>query len=216
MIYYTVYKVTNKINGKIYIGSHKTTNLNDTYMGSGKHLKNAFRKYGVENFKKEILFIFKTPEDMYKKEAELVDEKFISEKNTYNLKIGGFGGFDYINSTGKNIYGLNGKTPNVILNFEQGRKTQKMLKEQDPEYFKSINEKISKTLKGRPSPFKDKRHNDVTKETIGKKSSIHQRGQGNSQFGTKWIYSLEEKRSIKINNDDIIPHGWVEGRKIKF
>ncbi len=40
-MYYTVYKITNQINGKIYIGSHKTNDLNDRYMGSGKYLIRA-------------------------------------------------------------------------------------------------------------------------------------------------------------------------------
>ena len=97
-MFYLIYKITNLINGKIYIGSHKTMDVNDSYMGSGKYLIHAQRKYGIENFTKEILFIFDDPIKMYEKEAELVNDDFLSEESTYNLKRGGFGGFDYINS----------------------------------------------------------------------------------------------------------------------
>ena len=48
------------------------------------------------------------------------------------------------------------------------------------------------------------------------KSIGHQKGNKNSQYGTRWIYNLDEKRSIKINRNDPLPPGWNEGRKIKF
>jgi group I intron endonuclease len=91
-MFHIIYKTTNIINGKIYIGAHSTINIDDGYLGSGKYLVRAIEKYGRENFSREVLFIFDTKEEMFQKEREIVCEEFIEENNTYNLKIGGSGG----------------------------------------------------------------------------------------------------------------------------
>jgi hypothetical protein len=88
---------TNIINGMIYIGVHSTFNINDNYLGSGKYLKRAINSYGEHNFKRDILYYCLTIDDAYIIESKIVDEHFISKSNTYNIKIGGDGGFDYIN-----------------------------------------------------------------------------------------------------------------------
>ena len=88
---YTVYKVTNLINHKYYIGVHKTNNPYDAYMGSGLAIKEAIRKYGLASFIKEILFVTEDKQEAYAKEKELTVD---FDKNTnYNMKQGGIGGW---------------------------------------------------------------------------------------------------------------------------
>lgn len=52
---YCLYQTTNLVNGKIYVGIHQSQSLDDAYLGSGKLLKAAIKKYGRKNFKREIL-----------------------------------------------------------------------------------------------------------------------------------------------------------------
>jgi group I intron endonuclease len=88
MIYY-IYKITNLCNNKIYIGIHKALFLDDGYMGSGKLLKAAIKKYGKKNFRKEILKTFDNEEDMILKEQELVTAEFVLDESNYNIMPGG-------------------------------------------------------------------------------------------------------------------------------
>jgi group I intron endonuclease len=94
-----VYKITNIINGKIYIGRHVTNKLDDGYMGSGFQIQKAIEKYGIENFIKEILFDYDNIEDMMKKEAELVCEEFVNRSDVYNVSMGGPGGTGMLGKT---------------------------------------------------------------------------------------------------------------------
>lgn len=204
-MYYTIYKITNQINGKFYIGSHKTKDLNDSYMGSGKYLKYAQEKYGIENFTKEILFVFDTPEEMYAKEAEIVNEDFLSEENTYNIKVGGFGGFDYINQAGKNLYGKNGQPGYGGQNLPAGWNRVKTSAEIA---------KMSNTLRegyrtGRLiPPFQGKTH---TQETISKlRGHDRQTGTKNSQYGTMWINDGEVNAKQSVSEP--IKDGWFAGK----
>lgn len=87
--YYIIYKTTNLINGKIYIGQHSTNKLDDGYLGSGVRMKSLFRKYKKINFSREILHVFDNYEEMNAKEIELITEEFVKCKDNYNLAIGG-------------------------------------------------------------------------------------------------------------------------------
>lgn len=106
--YNYLYKTTNLVNNKIYIGIHSTDNLEDGYIGCGIRSqayvkasnkyghKSAFHdavlKYGYNNFKKEILYYADSKNDILELEELIVDREFIQDKSNYNISIGGSGG----------------------------------------------------------------------------------------------------------------------------
>lgn len=89
---YILYKTTNKVNGKYYIGIHRTDNIDDGYMGSGKLLRAAIKKYGIENFEREIIKYCNSLEELVDEERSIVNEQFVLDKSTYNMELGGAGG----------------------------------------------------------------------------------------------------------------------------
>lgn len=218
-VFYTIYKITNKINGKIYIGKHQTQDLNDGYMGSGKLIKNAIEKYGIENFEKEILYQFETEKEMNIKEADLVTEDFVKEETNYNLCPGGKGGWGYNNTKeGQKLR---------EFSYDRWRKAGSLAlkrKLETDEKFKALHTKRLKEsskkgigaqkIKYPNGTFYGKIHSEQTKEKIGKSNSELQKGKCNSQYGTMWITNGRENKKIK-KDIDIIPEGWYKGRKIK-
>ena len=83
--YHYVYKITNDIDDRYYIGKHSTNNLNDNYMGSGLLLRRLFKKYGIEHFKKEIIKMCESNDEAYKYEALLVTNETLKDKNCLNI-----------------------------------------------------------------------------------------------------------------------------------
>ena len=94
--HYYIYETTNNINGKKYRGAHGSYKLDNDYLGSGKLIYYAIQKYGVDNFTKQILLTCEKDE-VYKFEEKYVDAAWVDRKDTYNLKVGGDGGWDYVN-----------------------------------------------------------------------------------------------------------------------
>ena len=97
--HYLIYQITNIVNGKIYIGQHITTNIDDNYFGSGDLLKRAQAKYGLDKFVKTILFELQNKEEMNLLEKCVVTEDFCKRKDVYNIKLGGAGGWDVARTT---------------------------------------------------------------------------------------------------------------------
>lgn len=87
-----IYLTTNLISEKKYIGMHKGV-ASDNYLGSGKLLIRAIKKYGKENFSREILAYAKDKEELGKLEKHYIElYNATLNSNFYNIHPGGFGG----------------------------------------------------------------------------------------------------------------------------
>lgn len=138
--YNYIYKITNQINGKIYIGKHSTDNLDDGYMGSGILICKAEKKYGKENFTKEYLAFCDTEEKLNWFEKFYI-KKFNAREVGYNLTDGGDGSLGRYQSE---------ETKMKISNTKSGVKVLK----------------LSIALKGKPSAFKGKHHSIDSKQKL--------------------------------------------------
>jgi len=207
---YTVYKITNKINGKIYVGAHQTKNLNDNYMGSGKLIRRAIRKYGADNFEREWLHIFETPEDMFFMESKIVNEDFVNDEQTYNLTSGGSGSWAHVHNE-ENYKRLRKQA------FSANKLAQKKLKilRKDKSWNARLSQSLSKASTGNQN-WLGKTHTEETKTKIGKANSKHQKGSKNSQYGTCWITNGSENKKVKKENlEKMLTEGWKRGRVMK-
>jgi group I intron endonuclease len=85
-----IYLTTNKINNKKYIGL--CSRIDENYLGSGKLLKAAIKKYGKENFTREILYETNDREELSRKEKEFIEKyNAVVSNDFYNICDGGYG-----------------------------------------------------------------------------------------------------------------------------
>lgn len=138
--YNIVYKTTNKINGKFYIGCHSTDCLDDGYLGSGRLLKLAIKKYGRENFIREVLATCVSQEVSFTVETHLV-KYYIDNfyRSVYNRAYGGSGA---VKGSGNAFYG----------------------KKHSSESRKRMSESRSKSFVGEGNPFYGKKHKAELKD----------------------------------------------------
>lgn len=186
---------------------HSTSNLKDGYLGSGKSLRYAIRKYGKENFKVEIIEWCKNREILIQREKEIVTEEYVYDVNCYNIKIGGSGGF------------INEKHQ-FKCSQAAGLKHSERLKT-DEEYRKKRSTQISESNKkrhqmGEMKPIQEyyswegKKHKPETIEKIKLSKKGQGAGESNSQYGSQWINNGIKNKKIKMMG--IIPTGWKLGR----
>ena len=197
-----IYKTTNLINGKIYVGQDSKNNSN--YLGSGKYIINSIKKYGKENFKKEYICECSNKEKLDEKEIYWIKELNSKVPNGYNIVDGGTGG-DTI-------------TNNPNLDFIKKKMSELKIGKHHSEETK---EKIRESIFG-------KHHSEETKEKIGNKS----KGRKHTKETKKKLYDLNIGKKMseeikfkmrkpkseehKINMSKSAKLGWIKRRLKKL
>ena len=211
--HYLIYKTTNLINGKIYIGQHQSNDVNDGYFGSGHFLKSDVKKFGIENFKTEILYDFNTFEEMDNKEREIVNEEFVAKPDTYNLIVGGSDGLMYITSelrSKANKTRWRNLTEEERKHYVEAAHIATKYRNWTNESRQKLSNSLKKMFKGHPerNGMFGRHHTSKTKIKM-RESHL---GERNSQFGKMWICNDLTKESKRILKTETIPHGWRKGR----
>lgn len=201
-MYYTIYKITNNTNGKYYIGQHKTQNLDDGYMGSGHRILAAIKKYGKENFSKEILHVFESQEEMDAKEKELV---VIDRANTYNLNEGGTGNWNYINTNQLNRNGNPGANNYFITHTKEASEFGKIRGKENVD--KGINIKASQVARLSPNYPGNKIYTCPHCDTTGSGGGMFASHFDNCKHNPDYIPKERKKMYLRT-----CPHCGFEGR----
>jgi len=190
-----IYKITNQVNSKIYIGQDKHNNPN--YLGSGKILHLAFKKYGTENFIKEIIEECESKEQLDERERYWINFYVSTDRNIgYNIALGGDGGDTISNHPDKDLIKQKHSEWMQENNPARGRKKS----EDEIERWK---DSFVGKYKGENSPNFRKKHNDDSKIKM-------------SEARKKWHENLteEERNNIsdKISKSNKGKEGYWKGK----
>ena len=190
-----IYKTTNLVNGKQYIGRDSHNNPN--YLGSGPLLKKAVKKYGKQNFKKEILEVCLSHEELIEREEYWLNYYDVGNNPTfYNLQNSGKG---VILMGNRNpFYGKthSDETKRKISESRQGEKNPNYGKK----YSDELKQKISEGNKGKIFSVESRRKmsesakGKIISDETRKRMSKSQRkrdnsGEKNPMFGKQGFWS---------------------------
>lgn len=193
---YYIYKITNLINDKMYIGQHFGY-VNDMYMGSGKIICRAIKRYGLENFAKDILEIC-TKDTVNNREIYYINKYNSICPNGYNISTGGTGGDTLTNHP--NIQQIKQKMKEHHSNFWTGHFHTEETKQKISEHHADFS--------GSKHPRFGQKLSDKTKQKISEKSKLKK--------GYRHIYNpLTGEQKCLMHQTDPLPDGFCFGRHSK-
>ena len=201
-----VYKITNKVNGKIYIGQKKATEYVSTYFGSGRYLKNAINKYGIDNFENYIIEWCYSKEELNAKEIYWIRKYNCNAKNGYGYNIGKGGEgnlMEFATEEARTQW-----KQKISENKERARKISesKKGKTHSEEHRRKISEnkerarKISESKKGENHPLYGKTHSDETRRKISEAMNKPEVKQKLSEAMAKKYYVIYKNKLMIFNS----------------
>jgi group I intron endonuclease len=194
-----IYKTTNLITGKFYVGKDKYNNPN--YLGSGIKIKDAIKNYGKQNFIKEILEYCNSYEHMNQKEKYWI-EKYNSTNSFigYNISSGGDGGDTFTNHPNKELYRkriseASSETNKKLLNK---RRIDSLKLWQQNSYKENVKKGLEKAMKKQGYKIEwEKINKEVqNRPEVRKKKSEVQKGSNNSRWLGRIIITDTEDNII--------------------
>jgi group I intron endonuclease len=179
-----VYKTTNLITGKFYIGKDKYDNPN--YMGSGIKLKDAIKSYGKHNFTKEILEYCNSYEHLNEREKHWIEEYNSTNPSIgYNISTGGDGGDNFTNHSNKELYRtkLSAASSKANQRLIDKRREDSLKLWQNERYKNNVKSGLKKAMLNEDVKTKWREANKKAQNRpeVRKKKSEVQRGSNNSR-----------------------------------
>lgn len=227
-MYGYIYLTTNLINGKMYIGQKKSDVFVESYIGSGKILKQAVSKYGAENFKVEVIRWCNSKEELDQCEIdEIAKRNAARSSDYYNIAIGGKTLVHYLTEEQRLEMSRRQKIilnkPEVKKRMSEAQKGHKptrgftgrhhteetKLKMHNTHHNRkrviteSWRESISENhadMKGEKNPMYGKTHSDSTKKLIGSKASARMNGGRWMNKEGKCSFVYAEKQQEYLDN----------------
>ena len=216
-----IYCITNLINGKRYIGKSDNNvlerlKLHKKLSKTNKHLRDSILKYGLDNFRFEILEI--CPKEICGKRERYWIEYYDSMNNGYNFTTGGEGESGWhLSQQSRDLISKSWKTRVV------SEETRKKLSEANKgkKWSDEMRKRASVNNRGEKNSFYGKHHTEETKRKISEShtnpsESVREKlskSRTKSNMGRVWINDGKSNKFIKPEDvESFIQNGWIIGR----